>query len=540
MLRRSVALAAVLAACSSCGSCGETAPPPDAGPSLPEPVPAPDGLVATARVPSPDKVLTALREASGRSALVPRSAGSLAVQWFGLPLQAAEHFDEDLPIVAAAATIEGKLGVAVAFHVRQSSRIVAVATQGNDNPFTAAQDGASGVLLLEPTGKSLRGAPIRVTLGLLDNHLVVGDSVEALRKLAPYLTRTLARESGDGLEVRFPKGGGGGALLQKLLDGVDASALPGYLRTLLDVDSALGEARALAKTVEEGRVTIAFADGGVAIDADLALAKDALAGLEEVAPKELLTLPDDTLGAVAWSESADSRAAGTATRAEAVGKALGAPWAEADTRALATTFDDLARGRGAESTLAIRCTGVGLTGIARGEVSDGKRLGKALDAVLALRDHPAVKAKLAASSIALDARRMKILEIPEELWRLRLDPAKEGADEIDLLVRVTDAQFYAAAGLETVATMQHLAAPEAERSLGSHELMAAALGRLPERAWLAAAVDPAAIKACRIGKPGGADPAPLVVALRRGADGHVLAQVLLARGLLPFVAKELF
>jgi hypothetical protein len=546
MLRRSVALLALLCACCQGGRCGgDGAGPADAGAVAIAPVPAPEGLVMVARVAAPGATLTALRELGGDAAyVVPRTVGGLAVQWFGLPLQAAEHFDEDVPLVLAAASVEGKLAIAAAFHVRQSSRIVAVAAHGQDNPFVAEQDDASGVLLLKPTGKSLRGAAVDAALGLLDNHLVVGDSVEALRRLGPYLTRTLAREPANGLEVRLEKGAAAGPLgaaLGAAGERLAALELPAFLRALLDVDEATAAARALAAVVDEGTLRVTIDAEGIAIDGDLALAGGDFAALETLAPGEILALPDDTLGAIAWSESEARRVAGAGARAAAIGELLGAPWGEGDTRALAALFEDLGRARGARNLLGLRCTGIGLTGMASGDVVDGERLGRALDALFALREHAAIVAKLEAAAISLDARRMKILEVPDELLRLRMKPtAKEGADEIDLLLRVTPRRYHAAAGLETVPTMQHFHAPEAEPALAARAPMAAAVARLPERAWLAAAVDAGAALACRAGKPGEGEAAPLALAIGPGDQpSRALLRVLIARALVPLAAKHL-
>src|SRR5690606_35269034 len=122
----------------------------------------------------------------------------------------------------------------------------------------------------------------------------------------------------------------------------------------------------------------------------------------------------------------------------------------------------LAQGRGDRTTLALRCTGAGLTGMAQGEVVDKVKLLEALGDLVALRKLDAIQAKLDEQGFELGVKETRLERVPFDVWRLRLAPKKKADSErepIDFVYAVTDKTFYAAAGMETVTSMQRLAAP---------------------------------------------------------------------------------
>ncbi len=69
------------------------------------PVPAPEGLLATGFVPTPDATWARARAAiGGPSAFFPQSFGGLAATGLGLPITVAGEIDGDVPVLAALAS----------------------------------------------------------------------------------------------------------------------------------------------------------------------------------------------------------------------------------------------------------------------------------------------------------------------------------------------------------------------------------------------------------------------------------------------------
>jgi hypothetical protein len=137
--------------------------------------------------------------------------------------------------------------------------------------------------------------------------------------------------------------------------------------------------------------------------------------------------------------------------------------------------------------------------------------------------------------------------IPEDVHLVRLTKLVADAPEdaeppppIDLRYVVAGERFYAAAGTESLAVLQHLHEPDPERQWGlSSPGIKAAIDRLGDSAWLAVAVDPHGINACLQGKPGGSFSTPATFVLGP-AEGGAKARLELASGLLRVVGRELF
>lgn len=549
-------LAALFAGCDGCGS---QPGPRDAAVAAKPPAPEPAGVVAKLVIAAPGHTIAGLREAAGSSGVfLPRSVGGLIANLFGLPIEAAEHFDDNLPVVGAAMLHDEGVHYAFAFHVRDTARVMAASTKGADAKFTSERDAGPGALddafFLVPSGKSLRQPLVTVTLGIVDDHLIAADSREGVRKLAPYLARTLSREPrpapGDvvlDLEregLREPSR----ALFSALRAGAKRMNVPDHVRALIDVDAILESLGGALAELEGGRVSLTLSDIGLVLSANLA--GGAFDAEPAVAPREMLSLPDDVMLAGSWSESTAGRGEAAKRQAslldQALAKMLGDAWTKENGDTLTGALGQLAEGRGPMTRMGLRCTGVGLTGVAAGSVSQHKGMDDAITALVGLRSHEAVAAKLEEAEVSFTAGKTRILEVPDDVWRLRLTPkAAPGqvAEEIDFLALIRDDGYFAAAGMETVDSLQLLHAPNRERSLETKRPIGDALGRLEEKVgkklWLVMMLDPQAVHACMVGKPGGAFSAPLVVGVGPGADGRLLVRVEIARPLLSVVAKEL-
>lgn len=549
----------IVALFSACDGCGSETRPRDAAVVAKAPVPEPAGVVAKLVTRSPGRLISELREAAGSSGLfLPRSVGGLVANLFGLPIEAAEHFDDNLPIVGAAMLGDEGVHFAFAFHVRDTARVMAASTKGGDAKFTSEKDTGPGALeeafFLVPTGKSLRKPLVALTLGIVDDHLIAADSTEGVRKLAPYLARTLSREPAGApadvvLELkhealREPAKALFGALRResKTLN------VPDHVRALIDVDALLTSLEGSLADLEGGRVSLTLSDVGLVLSADVA---GGPFGTEPAAaPHELATLPDDVMVAGSWAESTASRAEAAKRQASALdaslGDLLGDAWTRDDGDVLTGALGRLAEGRGPLTRMGLRCTGTGLTGVAAGSVSQRKAMDDAIAALVGLRSHEAIAAKLAAAKVSFSAGKTRILEVPDEVWRMRLTPKAppgEAAEEIDFLALVRDDGYFAAAGMETVDSVQLLHAPSHDRSLASKPPIADALRRLEEEVgkepWLVLLLDPQAMHACVVGKPGGAFAAPIVLGLGPGSEKRARLRVEVARPLLSVIAKEL-
>ena len=466
----------------------------------------------TVIVPRPAQTIAELRRSAGAAAVFyPRTVGGLAANLFGLPLQVVEHFD-DVALVAALTVADGDAHAAMAFHVTSTSRVLAACTKGADAPFATRKEG--DFVFLEPNGKALRQPELPATVAVVDSYLVAADSVDGARTLGPYLTRTLSREPMPSAalvaEIRKPA-------MAEL-----ASAAKGATQWITErlppaFASVVGEPTAhidgLAQAVDGGTLTVELDRTAVTLTAALRGEAPITQAPSVADPRTLPTLPDNVMLSATWTEDRPARAKTASARAQRVSDrvqaSLGDTWDDGE--ALVKSLIALDEGRGATTTMALACTGIGFTGLATGAIDDQRKVDEALKSVVGMLNHPAVKAKEKDAAFTVRAKRTRILEVEDDLWRIRLLPApkdNERPEEIDLLALVRDNVFFASAGRETVGAMQHLTAPDPEASLSRHPVVTALVDRAAPRAVLFVLADPPAINACLRGKPGDATPAP--------------------------------
>jgi hypothetical protein len=486
-------LSAVSACASRCGDepipSGTASPPKSA-------VPAPAGLAAEIQIARPSALLGAVRGAAGGSALfLPRTVGGLTASVLGLPIQIAELVDEQLPIVGAVAIVEGRPQAAFAVHLSDAARLETFVAGGRDATFAAIRDG--DVTWLRPKGTG-RNAQFPVVLGLVDNYLVAGDDERAVRLLGPYLARTMAVRAAPAADVLVTLTALAADPLRTRLRALPTPALPAAVAAWLPADDLGATLADLLEGVGAGTLELRLGER-LEIDAHLDRAGAPRPGLS---PKSLLDLPGDVVAAIGWAEERDQRAAKSATRAPSIAALLGG----VDNDVVADALSKVARGMGERLALGLRCTGVGLTGLARGEVADDGALAEGLASLAALRDHAAVQARLDAAGLSLTFKKRRLERVPFDVFRFRLDKKEKADDgsmsEIDFLYGLDPSRFVAAAGKETLETTQRLASPN-EETLGKRVPVADALGRLPDPTWLTAVVDAQGLHACTLGKPGG-------------------------------------
>jgi hypothetical protein len=564
-LRCALLMALVLSfgACDSCGGGGESN---RGSPASKAQVAAPDGLVLELMVPHPGATVASLRQAAGGPALfLPRTLGGMIQNLFGLPLRMAEQIDEDLPMVGAAAAVgsgkDAPLSMAIAVHVKSGARFVQQMTTGADGTFSAEVDGELTWLLAKPAAREAR---IALALAVIDNYLVFGPDRGAVTRLAPYLARTLVVRKPavllkQGALIEVIAADRLRPLVNRVTDAVSGLQLPKMVRPLIDLPAATDMARSIIADVGPGRIVLNIDEHKIRVSGELAprdaAAAKRFAAFPSVEPAHLLELPEDTVAALSWGEDLEGRKDRAAARAEPLEPLLGEGWSKKDRKRIVAALGKLALGRGDKTVLGLRCSGVGLTGLAHGDVSDAATLREGLESLTGLHERKPMQKKLDDEQLSLSVEKTRILLVPHDVWRLRLSPiakqpSKKAAAKkdkatdadagavIDLLYAVSDERFMAVAGMDTILTMQRLHKPDPERSLSTKKSMKEAVDRLGKRVWLVALLDPQGMHACRQGMPGGRFSTP--VTLSAGFyEGKLRGGLELARPLLKLLLGEL-
>ncbi|HEU4532575.1 MAG TPA: hypothetical protein VFS00_00610, partial [Polyangiaceae bacterium] len=385
-----VALALVALAPGGCRGCDE-APPAPVGAQAPAPVPEPPGLLAEFAVARPASTWQKVRTlAGGPAQLLPAGFPLLVAALLGLPIKAAELIDHDVPLVAAlsADTVEARGFVGSAegadpagrgqgerfvagVHVRDGGRFVAALTEGAEARHVARADATSLLTLLEPKAGAAAEGP---ALGVLGNYALVGRDAESLRRLGPYVARTLpSRPSADeDLAVVAKRQGLAGPLRERLRAWWAASkalleaserrererhggAEPTFASpaaALAKADASVAELMGLLGDLGDVRATLALDEGGLHARAALVPAgaggpaERAFAAWSVGPGAPLLELPDGVALAVLLRESAEGRARGAGEQARALGELFGGRLPEADRKRVDEALALWAEGRG--------------------------------------------------------------------------------------------------------------------------------------------------------------------------------------------------
>lgn len=549
-------LVVALACLLGCKRSTSDAPLPSTSSTVLAPVPTPPALAAELIVPNPDGAWSALRDTLGGDAiLAPRSVGGLLVSLFGLPLRAAQEFDETLPAVGALAG-EKDARVAIAFHVRGGGTFVTLLTSGADATFDAAH--ADGLAKLIPRATARSGLVPGAALAIIGNYLVIGNGFDAVGLLGPYLVRTLATRpaaahAGTGTSKAqvavHAEGAAFGQLLGRWLD-ARVAELDGATRTKLapffDVAAA---ATALGATLSKAVSTdasVTFGKEGAHLEATARLsvpdAPDAPDARPLSAGKTLATLPEDTFAAIAFANSSTERKAYARTQADGLSLVIPAmgKGASLDGAKLAAALSAVADGRGDRTTIGARCTGAGVTGFAAGDVRDRKTLERGVSDLLALRSEPAMQAQLDGAGLEASLEKGRLELVTDDVWLVRFAPKKKDDPRapVDLRFTVSEARYIIGAGVETVETLQGFYRPDPSRTLGAIAEVRSALDAAAAPTWWTLFVDPVGFAACQGGKPGAKSGAPVVVSFGPTAGGLHL-RIDSARAALAFAARSL-
>ena len=354
-----------LALCvGACKSDEKTGGAPSAAQAKPA-VPAPKGLMAEAVVPKPAELLADMRKAvGGPMMLLPKTVGGAVVNVLGLPITAAEMFDENLPVVAAVASVNGAPAMAGAVHVKDGERLVSRLTGGADATFTARAEGDFTWLSAKPN--TLKRPLQKATLAVVDHYLVVATSEAAVRGLGPYLARTAGpRKPPDkqlAIDITADAFGGDiGKRAARLRELTAALPVPKSIAPLIDVGGGLDALIALLADLGAGSAELALTERALALKMELKArdgeAAKRLSARGALELSELLKLPDDTVAAIAWSETASGRKQRAELRAKRVVKQLGEGVDPDAAKSVSTSIAALATGRGDRTFMGLRAAG---------------------------------------------------------------------------------------------------------------------------------------------------------------------------------------
>jgi hypothetical protein len=232
---------------SGCSKGSASGSSPSAQPAALAPIPAPAGLMAELFVPKPDATWSKLRSMLGApAAFLPASIGALATSMLGLPASLMGDFDGAIAVLGALVDDQGTARGALAVHVKSGDRLIVALTKGEAARFTARQDAASSITLLEPLSHAANapdggasGGQSPMALGILGNYLLIGRTALDLTAAGPYVVRTLPKAPipADDLAIEISEPSLSGPIAAR------ARSLGEELNALLSRDQADGNMR---------------------------------------------------------------------------------------------------------------------------------------------------------------------------------------------------------------------------------------------------------------------------------------------------------
>ncbi len=160
------------------------------------PVPAPDGIVAEGVIKSPDAMLASLRAIS---LLIPDKAGGLFADVLHVPKDAAREIDGTKPVCFVVIKRAEATSFALSVALKDPTKVAAALQAG---AFKRTEDAELGASIFEGTSK-----PRSQIVAVRRNFLVASSSIESLRALAPYVTRTMPQRPplADDVVVSVPQ-----------------------------------------------------------------------------------------------------------------------------------------------------------------------------------------------------------------------------------------------------------------------------------------------------------------------------------------------
>lgn len=558
-----VAMPALIPGCSDKEKPVEPSPPP--APTVLTPVPAPAGLAAEIFLPLPDAAWKEARALiGGPTAFLPASFGGLITSLLGLPIGVVSEIDEGIPAFGAVTSLpaDPRPRAALGVHVKSGPRFIDQLTRGEAARFTATVDPATSITMLESKG-TVKGPAV---FGVLGNYLLMGREVADLTQVGPYVARTMPTlpVPKEDFAMEIPEAALSGPLA-KLIEERRAGllALGAAMSPAVPVDRILGRLAEITPDLRHARVTVDLEEGWAHVKMAAAPkegggpASKAIADMAVGDTTPLRDLPEDTLIGLMDREASAARVSSAPSYAAALSKVIGAEaMSEEDRAAMEGAMRAVAEARGDWIAAGAALGGTGPVGYVRGAVGDKVKLEKALKDLVGLAKLASAKKALSDAGFKVSAKKAVVEGIEGEVQRVRIekvvakdekkaavkDAAKAASNSrgkdsaaaggsaaaiaaaaaevpvsMDLYYIVRESAFFAAAGYDAKAGFTSLLGAPEKGSFGAVPLVKTALDALGSEVSFALVVDPLRIVASRAGKPGSAQPAPLVVGMGKGA-----------------------
>ena len=391
-----LALAApCLVACSSCKKEQPPAPKPEEQ-TAEAPVPAPAGLVLEGVVRSPDAILGSLRSITP---LVPDKAGPLLAGLLHVPAETGSEIDGTKPLFLVLTVDPTGTHFAFAASVKDPAHVGSLLDKAG---MQKSDDQATAMTIYQATA-----TPVRQVLGVRKTFLIAGDTVEGLKALAPYVTRTLPSKPlpADEVVVSVPKDAMRTTLKDMAKTALDAAAEA--RKQMFAKASAMGEkiglldafgdysARQNQRFVQwlgdagDGKATLVTKDGAIALRGDLGVPdKESTFGKQVGSwpvgdALDALSLPASSVVTFVSRTSEANRAEASKDAVEMLATALPADLGPAEKTKIETFLASWDAARGEKTSGAVLYGSplkIGLT--LRLEAKDAPGLTKLIDAAL--------------------------------------------------------------------------------------------------------------------------------------------------------------
>ena len=540
------------------------APAPLTAPTALSPVPAPAGLVAELFLPSPDGTWKEARALiGGPAAFLPATFGGLITSLLGLPIGVVSEIDEGIPAFGAVTSLpaEERPRAALGVHVKSGPRFIDQLTRGEAARFTARVDPATSITLLDSKG-TVKGPAV---FGVLGNYLIIGREAADLTYVGPYVARSMptAQVPKEDFAIEIPEAALSGPLTKLLEERkVALLSLGASLSPAVPVDRILSRLAEITPDLKHARVTIELDPAGAHLRLAAAPkegggpASKAIAEMTVGDTAPLRDLPEDTLIGLMDREASAARVSSAPSYAAALSRMVGveASMPEEDRAAIEGALRAVAEARGDWIAAGAAFGATGPVGYVRGAVSDKAKLDRALKDLVGLAKLASVKRALSDAGFKVTAKTTVVEGVEGEVQRIRIEkmapddttkkpapkaPSQQRGKEpsaaglspsaaaaaaaadipvsIDLYSIVREGSFFAAAGYDAKAGFTSVLGAPGPGTFGSIPLIKTALDSLGTEVSFALVVDPLRIVASRAGKPGSAQPAPLVVGLGKGS-----------------------
>ncbi|UQA58983.1 hypothetical protein [Polyangium aurulentum] len=534
--------------------CSKEQPPVQQKVAQLDPLPAPAGLIADMFVPNPDAAWGKARAAVGGPALfLPGTAGGLAATMLGLPVAAGGEIDGGVPVVGA--IVENPAGgqphAALGLHVRAGDKLVDMVTKGEAARFVARIDDKTTMTLLEPKG----GGQRPVVMGVLGNYLLVAQTSQELLDIGPYVARTLpgAKMPKDDVSLELPSTALAGPIAKGLRgswDKLKPKEVPGGAQgaSLPSPIGGMVEALiAILGDLDHARIAVNMDDKAARVR--LVGTPKAGAGAKSVEamtvgdPRRMLELPAETEVALSLRDSAAVRVSDAKNYAAAITRALGPETPPDDGRAIEAALVAMAEGRGDSFTAGLSLLPTGPAAYVRSEVSDGDKLGKALEDLTGLVKLPSVKAYLGEAAVDVSTGKAVVEGMGGDVRRVRLErkskaetgKGKDKADKgkkaeapadgsgapssIDVLYTLGKDALWLAAGYEAKGALKLVMDAPGKENLSGRAEMKAAIEAAGDHVAFVFVVDPIRFLSRQAGKAELGPSAPILFAVGKGGEG---------------------